>query len=297
VSRRSYDAVKRALDVVAAIALVLTLPLKLVVALLVNLEPHAPETGARRLGSDLHWSGGPPLRERSDLALRFQDDRRRHRRDQLSGHRGGGIRMTRRAYDPLKRLIDIAVSATALVLLAPVLGALGLVVRRELGSPVLFRQPRPGKDEGIFELVKFRTMLEPARGLVTDEQRLTPVGGFLRATSLDELPTLWNVLKGDMSLVGPRPLLVQYLPRYSATQARRHEVRPGVTGLAQVSGRNALSWDEKLALDVEYVERRSLLVDARIIVRTFAATFRRHGISAEGEATMPEFTGPGAGKP
>jgi lipopolysaccharide/colanic/teichoic acid biosynthesis glycosyltransferase len=196
-------------------------------------------------------------------------------------------------YDPLKRGIDVLVSATALVVLSPVQGLVAALVRFKLGSPVLFRQQRPGKDGEIFELVKFRTMLplDPDRGLVTDEDRMTGFGAVLRSTSLDELPTLWNVLKGDMSLVGPRPLLAQYLERYSPEQARRHEVRPGVTGLAQVSGRNAITWDEKFAKDVEYVERRSLVLDLSIIWRTVVQVFRRHGISAQGSVTMPEFLG------
>lgn len=197
------------------------------------------------------------------------------------------------AYDPLKRAIDVVVSGIGLVATAPLQAVLALLVRRKLGSPVLFRQQRPGKDEQIFELIKFRTMLEPdpVRGLVADQDRMTGFGSFLRSTSLDELPTLWNVVKGDMSLVGPRPLLVQYLDRYTSAQARRHEVRPGVTGLAQVSGRNAISWNDKFAKDVEYVDNRSLRLDATIIGHTVAQVFRRHGISAEGEVTMPEFMG------
>ncbi|WP_134768403.1 sugar transferase [Nocardioides sp. 1609] len=198
-----------------------------------------------------------------------------------------------RAYDPVKRVIDVVVGGTALLLSLPLQAAVAVLVRLKLGSPVLFRQPRPGKDERIFELVKFRTMLETdsARGLVTDEERMTSFGSFLRSTSLDELPTLWNVVKGDMSLVGPRPLLVRYLDRYTAEQRRRHDVRPGVTGLAQVSGRNALTWDDKFAKDVEYVEHRSLRLDASIIWRTVAQVLRRDGISADGDVTMPEFTG------
>jgi lipopolysaccharide/colanic/teichoic acid biosynthesis glycosyltransferase len=198
-----------------------------------------------------------------------------------------------RPYDVVKRAIDVLAASVGLVLTAPLQVMVAVLVRWRLGSPVLFKQPRPGKDEEIFELVKFRSMLEPdpERGLVEDADRITRFGRILRSTSLDELPTLWNVLRGDMSLVGPRPLLVQYLGRYSAEQARRHEVRPGVTGLAQVSGRNGLAWDEKLAKDVEYVDRRSLGLDVRILVRTFSQVLRRRGISAEGEATMPEFLG------
>ncbi|AXG15425.1 sugar transferase [Intrasporangium calvum] len=188
--------------------------------------------------------------------------------------------------------MDVVVSAVGLVVTAPIQLVVAGVVRVALGSPVLFRQQRPGKDGVIFELVKFRTMLHPDADHQTDAERLTPVGRFLRSTSLDELPTLWNVLKGDMSLVGPRPLLVEYLDRYSPEQARRHEVRPGITGLAQVSGRNALDWQEKLALDVQYVDERSFGVDLRILWRTLAAVFTRHGISADGQATMSEYMGP-----
>lgn len=196
-------------------------------------------------------------------------------------------------YDVAKRVIDVLVGAVVLMLSAPAQALIAVLVRNKLGSPVLFRQPRPGKGGVVFELVKFRTMLEPdaACGLITDQQRLTPFGAFLRSTSLDELPTLVNVVRGDMSLVGPRPLLVQYLDRYTAEQARRHEVRPGVTGLAQVSGRNALTWDDKFAKDVEYVDRRSLRLDASIICRTVAQVLNRDGISADGDVTMPEFQG------
>ncbi|HYJ80566.1 MAG TPA: sugar transferase [Longimicrobiaceae bacterium] len=159
------------------------------------------------------------------------------------------------------------------------------------GPPVLFRQARPGRDGVVFELVKFRTMRHPDATHVTDADRLTSVGRFLRSTSLDELPTLWNVVRGDMSLVGPRPLLMQYLERYDPEQARRHEVRPGVTGWVQVNGRNALSWDEKFALDVWYVDHVSLLLDLRILLGTLGAVLARKGISAGGQATMPEFMG------
>ena len=197
----------------------------------------------------------------------------------------------RRGYDAVKRAIDIAASAVGLVLTAPLQLAVAAVVRVVHGSPVLFRQPRPGKDGVIFELAKFRSMKNPKTGLETDEERLTKLGRFLRATSLDELPSLWNVLKGDMSLVGPRPLLVEYLPRYSPEQARRHEVRPGITGLAQVSGRNVVGWDEKFALDVEYVDNRSLALDLSILRRTVTSVLKREGISAEGHATMTVFMG------
>ncbi|WP_457190817.1 sugar transferase [Nocardioides sp. P5_E3] len=200
-------------------------------------------------------------------------------------------------YDPVKRAVDLVVASAALILSSPAQAVIAVVVRRRLGSPVLFRQDRPGKDGEIFELVKFRTMLEPdaSRGLVSDADRMTPLGSFLRSTSLDELPTLWNVVKGDMSLVGPRPLLVRYLDRYSEGEARRHEVRPGITGLAQVSGRNAITWAEKFAKDVEYVDTRSLRVDMSIVWRTVAQVLRRDGISAADDATMPEYMGTGRG--
>lgn len=200
------------------------------------------------------------------------------------------------AYDPWKRLIDFVVASIALVVSLPLQAVIAVLVRFKLGSPVLFRQERPGMDERIFELVKFRTMLEPdaARGLVTDEQRMTSFGRLMRSTSMDELPTLWNVVKGDMSLVGPRPLLVRYLDRYTPEQRRRHEVRPGVTGLAQVSGRNSLSWDAKFAFDVDYVDRRSPSLDVKILALTVMSVVRRDGITAEGESTMTEFQGSGA---
>lgn len=196
-------------------------------------------------------------------------------------------------YDPVKRAIDVAVGGAAFVVSLPVQAAVAVLVRLKLGSPVFFSQPRPGKDGVVFEMRKFRTMLEvdEAKGLVTDEQRMTRFGALLRSTSLDELPTLWHVLKGDMSLVGPRPLLVRYLDRYTPRQARRHEVRPGVTGLAQVSGRNAISWEEKFDKDVEYVDNRSLRLDLSILWRTVSQVSKRDGITAEGEVTMGEFLG------
>lgn len=199
-----------------------------------------------------------------------------------------------RPYDRVKRALDVVLASTALVLTLPVQVAVAVAVRRRLGRPVLFRQVRPGLHGRPFTLVKMRTMLDvdPARGLVTNEQRMTPFGRRLRATSLDELPTLWNVLRGDMSIVGPRPLRSEYLPRYSPHQARRHEVRPGVTGLAQVCGRNALGWDERLELDVAYVDRRSAALDAWILLRTVGAVLRRDGIAHEGHATMGAFHGP-----
>ncbi|PRB08862.1 sugar transferase [Microbacterium sp. MYb64] len=196
-----------------------------------------------------------------------------------------------RPYDFVKRFLDIAASVVALVLLSPVLVIVALLVAIRLGRPVLFVQPRPGRNGRIFRLRKFRSMrdIDEARGLISDADRLTSFGRVLRSTSLDELPSLWNVLRGDMSIVGPRPLLVEYLPRYTPEQARRHEVRPGVTGLAQASGRNALSWEDKFALDVVYVENRSLKLDARIVVATIRSVIAREGISAEGQATMTKF--------
>ena len=193
--------------------------------------------------------------------------------------------------DWLKRVLDAAASGVGLIVTAPVMAGTAVVVLVGFGRPVLFRQPRPGRDAEVFELVKFRTMVAPDEQRQTDAERLTPVGRFLRSTSLDELPTLWNVLRGEMSLVGPRPLLVEYLDRYTPEQARRHEVRPGITGLAQVSGRNSLDWDDKLALDVEYVDNHNLWLDARILARTLGLVFRRYGISADCEATMPIFRG------
>lgn len=194
----------------------------------------------------------------------------------------------------LKRVLDVIVSSAGLAAVAPVLGAVALAIRATMGPPILFRQERAGYRGRPFILYKFRTMLDPsdprARG-PADEDRLTRLGAFLRATSLDELPSLWNVLRGDMSLVGPRPLLMRYLPRYSPEQARRHEVRPGVTGWAQVNGRNALSWPEKFALDVWYVDHSSLWLDLKILMMTVVKVFRREGISAGGYATMPEFMG------
>ncbi|GAA1886142.1 sugar transferase [Lapillicoccus jejuensis] len=191
------------------------------------------------------------------------------------------------------RVRDLVVAVPALVLSTPAQLVVAAVVAARLGRPVLFRQTRAGRHGEPFRLLKFRTMLDvdEAAGLLTDEQRLTPTGRVLRATSLDELPGLWNVVRGDMALVGPRPLLVDYLPLYSPEQARRHEVPPGLTGLAQVSGRNAVGWAERLRLDVEYVDRRSLALDLRLLCRTVAVVLRREGISADGQATMSRFTG------
>lgn len=194
----------------------------------------------------------------------------------------------------LKRLLDFAVSLIALIILSPFLAMLSLLVAVRLGRPILFTQTRPGLHGKPFTIYKFRTMTNErdANGnLLPDAQRLTPFGRFLRSTSLDELPELFNVLKGDMSLVGPRPLLMQYLDRYTPEQARRHDVRPGITGWAQINGRNALSWEEKFALDVWYVDNCSLWLDVRIIVLTVWKVLRREGISHQGEATMAEFVG------
>ena len=194
----------------------------------------------------------------------------------------------------MKRLFDITAAFAALLLLALPLALLTWQVRRKLGSPAFFRQVRPGMHGQPFEMVKFRTMTNargPDGALLPDADRLTPFGRFLRASSLDELPELWNVLKGDMSLVGPRPLLMEYLPLYSPQQARRHEVRPGITGWAQVNGRNALGWDDKFKLDVWYVDHRSLWLDIKILWLTVKKVLVREGISAAGEATMPRFTG------
>ena len=199
-----------------------------------------------------------------------------------------------------KRLVDVILTAFALVLLSPVLVVLAVLVRWRLGSPVLFRQQRPGLHGRAFTLLKFRTMTDArdaAGNLLPDEQRLTSFGRFLRRTSLDELPELLNVLKGDMSLVGPRPLLMQYLDRYTPDQMRRHKVRPGITGWAQINGRNALSWEEKFALDVWYVDHLSLWLDLKITLLTMWKVLRREGISQEGFATMPEFMGKQPSKP
>ncbi|MGN6205835.1 sugar transferase [Humibacter sp.] len=203
-----------------------------------------------------------------------------------------------RPYDILKRLLDVLGASLAFVVSLPVQAAVAVLVAAELGRPVLFRQTRPGKGGRPFTLFKFRTMKQPdsARGLVTDAERLTRLGALLRSTSLDELPTLLNVLKGDMSMVGPRPLLLAYLARYTSEQARRHEVRPGITGLAQVNGRNAIEWDYKLALDVQYVDNRSFRLDAFILWRTILQVLRRDGISAPDHVTAPEFRGKSDGE-
>jgi lipopolysaccharide/colanic/teichoic acid biosynthesis glycosyltransferase len=205
------------------------------------------------------------------------------------------VKRSHRLFDVAKRALDIPVAAVLLVLFTPVLLITAAVVRVKLGAPVLFSQERPGKNGRLFTLYKFRTMraaaadLDDATAVDSDATRLTRMGRILRSTSLDELPELWNVLRGDMSIVGPRPLLKEYLPRYNARQARRHEVRPGITGWAQVNGRNAVSWDDRLEMDVFYVDHRSFALDARVLARTFGAVFGRRGVSAEGHATMEPF--------
>lgn len=200
----------------------------------------------------------------------------------------------------LKRTIDVVGSVVGLVLFSVPMALIALVVWRSMGRPVIFRQIRPGLHGWPFVMYKFRTMrdVRDASGRpLSDQERLTPLGRWLRSTSLDELPELWNVLKGDMSLVGPRPLLMSYLDRYTPEQARRHEVKPGITGWAQIHGRNALTWEEKFQLDVWYVDHWTLWLDARILVRTLLKVVRREDISAEGHATMPEFTGGSTNEP
>jgi sugar transferase EpsL len=202
--------------------------------------------------------------------------------------------LERRVSRALKRGLDVVVSASGLALLSPVLGAVTVLVWLEMGSPVLFRQERPGYNGVPFFALKFRSMTDQRDGLgrlLPDGERITRLGAFLRRSSLDELVQLWNVLCGDMSLVGPRPLLMQYLDRYTPEQARRHSVRPGITGWAQVNGRNDLSWEQKLALDVWYVDHWSLWLDLRILGVTVWKVLKGEGIAAEGSATMPEFTG------
>lgn len=194
----------------------------------------------------------------------------------------------------VKRCVDIVCSGLGLVVTFPILVVLALLIGIQMGRPIIFKQLRPGLKGKPFYMCKFRTMTDEKDehgNLLPDEQRLTRLGKFLRNTSLDELPELFNVLKGDMSLVGPRPLLIQYLDRYTSEQARRHEVKPGITGWAQVNGRNAITWEEKFALDVWYVDNRSFWLDMRILAMTVVKVFRREGISAAGEATMPEFMG------
>lgn len=199
----------------------------------------------------------------------------------------------------LKRLFDIFASFTALVLLSPMLALVAFGVRRGMGRPVLFRQMRPGLHGRPFKMIKFRTMIDAVGAdgePLPDAERLTRFGQFLRKTSIDELPELWNVLTGDMSLVGPRPLLMRYLDRYTPFQARRHEVRPGLTGWAQIHGRNAIPWEKKFELDVWYVDHRSFWLDVRIIAATVWRIVRQEGVSAGDHVTMPEFMGSGKGE-
>ena len=194
----------------------------------------------------------------------------------------------------LKRILDITIASTALILLSPVYLIVAHKVKKNLGSPVLFRQVRPGLHGKPFEMIKFRTMkdaLDAEGNPLPDSERLTPFGKMLRATSLDEMPELWNVIKGDMSIVGPRPLLMEYLPLYNEQQAKRHNVRPGITGYAQVNGRNAISWEKKFELDTWYVENQSLWLDFKIMLKTIKKVIAKDDISAEGEATMTKFTG------
>ena len=194
----------------------------------------------------------------------------------------------------MKRLFDLSTALIGLIVLSPIISVLALLIRQKLGSPVFFTQVRPGLHGKPFKMIKFRTMTDACDAdgnLLPDNIRLTAFGRFLRSTSLDELPELWNVLKGDMSLVGPRPLLMEYLPLYTPEQARRHQARPGITGWAQINGRNAISWEEKFKLDVWYVDNQSFWLDLKILLLTIKKVFVREGISATGEATMPKFTG------
>lgn len=196
----------------------------------------------------------------------------------------------------IKRPLDIFCSGLALIVLSPVMGVTAILVRKNLGSPVLFSQERPGKDEKIFRLYKFRTMNDATDSngnLLPDSERLTKFGSFLRSTSIDELPELWNILRGDMSVVGPRPLLVRYLPRYNERQRHRHDVRPGLTGYAQSHGRNTVSWEDKFEMDVYYTEHVSFWMDVSIILQTVKSVLLREGISSETSATMEEFMGSG----
>ncbi len=200
----------------------------------------------------------------------------------------------------MKRLFDIVASLLAIIMLTPVILAIAIMVRIKLGAPIFFRQSRPGLNGAIFRLLKFRTMKDAYDcdvNLLPDAERLTQFGKVLRSTSLDELPTLWNILTGDMSVVGPRPLLVEYLPLYSAEQARRHSVKPGLTGWAQINGRNTLKWEDKFALDVWYVDHAGFGLDMKIILKTIGKVIRREDISAVDDATMPKFTGSASDAP
>jgi lipopolysaccharide/colanic/teichoic acid biosynthesis glycosyltransferase len=196
------------------------------------------------------------------------------------------------SYRKLKRLLDVVGALFCLLLFWPLMLLIALLVRVNLGSPVLFRQERPGLEGKLFMLYKFRSMkkIDEVHGITYDADRLGSFGRLLRSTSLDELPSLWNVLRGEMSFVGPRPLLVEYLSMYNSKEAKRHQVRPGITGLAQVSGRNSISWNEKLEMDIKYLENVSLLLDIRILFRTIGVTLKREGINAKGHVTSPKFT-------
>jgi sugar transferase EpsL len=223
---------------------------------------------------------------------------RRRRTRQVQNRRQLKVRTKYRGgesmYPVVKRCIDIVVAGLGLIVLSPILVVITVVIWIQMGWPIMFHQMRPGLNGQVFRMYKFRTMSnkrDEEGNLLPDEQRLTSLGKFLRKTSLDELPELFNVLKGDMSLVGPRPLLMQYLERYTPEQARRHEVKPGITGWAQVNGRNAISWEDKFELDVWYIDNQSLWLDFKILLKTVVKVFKREGISAEGEATMPEFMG------
>lgn len=194
----------------------------------------------------------------------------------------------------IKRVLDVCIAISAAIILLPVIVIVSLLIKSKLGSPILFKQVRPGKNGEPFEMIKFRTMLDAvdeSGNPLPDSERLTDFGKMLRSTSLDELPELWNVIKGDMSVVGPRPLLMEYLPLYTAEQNKRHDVLPGMTGWAQINGRNAISWDDKFKLDTWYVENRSTLLDFKIMLLTVKKVLQRDDISAEGEATMTKFTG------
>ena len=194
----------------------------------------------------------------------------------------------------IKRMLDFILSLIALIVLSPLMIIIGILVRIKLGRPVIFKQKRPGKDEKIFTLYKFKTMTDEKDeqgNLLADEKRLTKFGKFLRSTSLDELPELWNILKGEMAIVGPRPLLVEYLPLYNEEQKHRHDIKPGLTGLAQITGRNAIQWEEKFKEDIEYVNNITFIQDTKIILKTFIKVFKKDGINQEGNATMKKFEG------
>jgi sugar transferase EpsL len=234
----------------------------------------------------------PTTFELHDIVITYLHPEGGHPRESRRADRNGWMR--RSLGSGLRRVVDVAGAAAALVVLSPVVVAVAIAVRLRMGRPILYRQPRVGLHGRTFEILKFRTMSDrrgPDGTLLPDAERLTDVGRFLRSTSLDELPELVNVLRGDMSLVGPRPLLVQYLTRYTPEQARRHDVRPGLTGWAQVNGRNATTWEERLAMDVWYVDNRNARLDLRILWRTVAMVVRRQDVSAPGHATMPEFMG------